>query len=164
MKLEDILLVALGFALAAILLRPTSSEPLSDAPAIAAADTLSEWQILQLSIAMTESMFNPDARGPSDDLGVLQITPIYAREASRLNKDRDYSHSEALDPSKAVEMFNVVQDHHNPTHNIDKAIKVHNPRGDAIGYSTKVKRNSTFIKQYENIRTVVKDYELRKSI
>ena len=120
------------------------------------ADTLTEWQVLQMASALTESRFNPDAKGATQDLGILQITPIYAREASRLNKDRDYTHSEALDTSTALEMFNVVQSHHNPTQDIDKAIRLHNPGGDSIGYSNKVKANMEFIRRMEATRRAVK--------
>lgn len=160
-------LMCFAFVLGARYGKATVAFPDTDtttAVAEAALDTLSDWQVLEMAIAMTESRFNADAKGRSGDLGIFQITPIYAREASRLNKDKDYSHNDAADPSKAVEMFNVVQEYYNPKHDVNSAIKLHNPGGDSIGYSNKVKRNAEFIKRYEAARIVVKDYELRKSI
>ena len=121
-----------------------------------APDSLSEWQVLQMDIAMTESKFNPDAVGSSQDYGILQITPIYAREASRLNKDRDYAHEEAFDTRTALEMFDVVQTGHNPERDIDKAIRLHNRAG---WYSDRVRSNITFIKRMETARQIIRDYD-----
>lgn len=121
--------------------------------------TLTEWQELQLAIAMTESRFNPEAKGATGDLGLLQITPIYAREATRLAKGTEYSHNDALDPRKSLEMFNVVQGYHNPTRDIAKAIRLHNPGGASIGYEAKVLANLKFIKRMEAAREAVMEYD-----
>lgn len=114
--------------------------------------TLTDWQQLQLAIAITESRCNPQATGASQDAGILQITPIYAREASRLSSDRTYSHDEAYDPKTSLEMFSVVQDYHNPKHDIDAAIRLHNK---APWYAQRVKDNLEFVQRYEAVRSLL---------
>lgn len=89
-------------------------------------DTLSDYQILQLALIYTESEGNPLAVGKNNDLGCLQITPVYVDEVRRITKDTSYCHTDAFNPEKALEMFSVVQDYHNPNHDIDAAIRLHN--------------------------------------
>lgn len=127
-----------------------------DCPCRSKQSALTEWQMLQLAIAYTESKFDPSAVGSSEDLGLLQIRPIYAREASRLSPNREYAHSEALDPSKSLEMFNVVQGHHNPEHDTAKAIALHNK---ADWYKRRVLDNLDLIRRMEATRAIVLKYE-----
>ena len=58
-------------------------------------DTLSDWQILEMAIALTESHFKTDAMGASNDTGILQIRPIYVDEVNRLS-GRDYTIEDAF--------------------------------------------------------------------
>ena len=122
------------------------AEPIQAAP-----DTLTDWQMLQLAIIMTESKGNPDARGTSNDLGVLQITPIFVKEANRI-AGTDYTHEDAFDIAKSLEMFSIIQDHYNPGHSTEKAIHLHNPGGASIGYEGKVKANLQLIRMMEEVR------------
>lgn len=116
-------------------------------------DTLSDYQILQLALIYTESEGNPLAVGKNNDLGCLQITPVYVDEVRRITKDTSYNHTDAFNPEKALEMFSVVQDYHNPNHDIDAAIRLHNK---APWYGQKVLRRIQSIKQYEEYRQIVK--------
>lgn len=109
---------------------------------------LSEWQELQMAIMLTESRFNQDAVGTAGDRGVLQIIPIYVAEANRI-AGTTYTAADAHDIDKALEMFTIVQDYYNPTHNLDSAIYHHNK---SSAYRARVKNNLTFIKRYENVR------------
>ena len=115
-------------------------------------DTLSDYQILQLAIIYTESEGNPLAIGKNQDLGCMQITPVYVEEANRILKDTLYHHTDAFCPKKSLEMFSVIQDYHNPNHDIDAGIRLHNR---APWYSQKVLRNIQRIKQYEEYRNLV---------
>lgn len=115
-------------------------------------DTLSDYQILQLALICTESEGNPLAVGKNNDLGCLQITPIYVKEVNRILGEEKYSHEDAFNPEKALEMFSVVQDYHNPNHDIDAAIRLHNK---APWYGPKVLRRIQTIKQYEEYRNLV---------
>lgn len=148
---------ALGLSLGRLVTKERTTVSESEPTAVTApVDTLSEWQALTLAIALTESKCNPNATGTSQDAGVLQLTPIYVAEANRVG-GTSYAHSDAYDPLKSLLMFRAVQDYHNPEHDQNKAIKLHNPGGASIGYPQKVKQNLELVKRYEKIR-----YELRK--
>lgn len=114
-------------------------------------DTLSEWQQLQLAIAITESQCNPSATGETQDFGVLQLTPIYVKEANRVG-GTEYAHEDAYDPLKSLSMFQAVQDYHNPEHDQNRAIKLHNK---APWYAQRVKDNLEFVKRYEAVRSLL---------
>lgn len=118
-------------------------------------NTLSEWQLMQLAIMKTESEFNELAVGKSEDWGILQITPIYVKECNRILGEERFSHEDAFDAAKSVEMFEVMQNSHNPTHDIDRAISSHNPTATSA-YLVKVRRNMNYIRKYEELRNIVR--------
>jgi len=117
--------------------------------------TLNGWELLTLAIMKTESDFNESAIGTKQDLGALQLTPIYVKEANRILGEDRYTHIDAFDIAKSIEMFNIVQDARNPEHDIEKAIYLHNPGGDAIGYASKVLENFRYISKIEDIRNII---------
>lgn len=122
-----------------------------------AGEELSEWDMLQMAIMKTESEFDPTQIGSSQDLGVFQCTPIYVEEVNRIlrmqeGNQKEYSHLDAFDIRKSIEMFNIVQGYHNKEHSISKAISGHNPGGASIGYGKKVYDNIRFIKRLEEAR------------
>lgn len=118
-------------------------------------DTLSEWEIMKLAIVKTESEFNPLAVGKSGDWGLLQITPIYVKEVNRILGEEKYSHEDAFNPEKSMEMFTIMQNHHNPENDIDRAIASHNPTASSA-YSVKVRKNMEFIRKYEELRKLAR--------
>ncbi|MCR5071186.1 MAG: lytic transglycosylase domain-containing protein [Bacteroidales bacterium] len=122
-------------------------------PTPAPADTLTDWQQLQLAIAYTESRCNPAAVGKAQDSGILQLTPIYIAETNRV-AGTDYALADAFDISKAFEIFGTLQDHYNPTHDLEAGIYYHNK---ASHYRTAVLRNLEFIKRYEAARAQLKE-------
>ena len=109
---------------------------------------LTEFDELTLAIALTESRFNPDAVGTADDVGILQIRPIYVEEVNRVC-GTEYDHKDAFDVGKSLEMFVALQDYYNPGRDLDTAIRLHN-KSDA--YKRKVLENLETIKRYETIR------------
>lgn len=115
-------------------------------------DHLTPWQELILAIAYTESRFNPQAVGKAHDSGVLQLTPIYIREVNRV-AGTDYQLGDAFDIEKAVEIFSKMQEHYNPEHDLEKAIRLHNR---SPYYRREVLKNLEFIKQMEDVREAVK--------
>ena len=115
---------------------------------------LTDYEKLQLAIIFVESEGNPLAIGKNQDLGCMQITPIYVEEVNRILKDTIYHHTDAFCPRKSLEMFSVVQDYHNPNHDIDAAIRLHNR---APWYSQKVLKEIQRINQYEEYRKLVKE-------
>ena len=153
--------LALGIAVGRLVERHKHPQQES-APICIPADTLSDWQALTLAIALTESRCNPSATGKTQDAGILQLTPIYVREANRVG-GTDYAHSDAYDPLKSLYMFEAVQSAHNPKRDENRAIKLHNPGGASIGYPQKVKQNLELIKRIEAVRSALKEYEYRNS-
>ncbi len=96
-----------------------------------------EWDILIEALIQVESEGNPFAVGRSNDVGVLQITPIYVREVNRIMKEDVYSLDQRTDIEKSIEMFEIYQAHHNPEKDILRAIHLHNP-GAGSWYRNKV--------------------------
>lgn len=119
---------------------------------ISTPDNLSDWNTLQLAIAMTESEFNPKAVGKTNDYGIYQITPIYVKEVNRLLGKQAYTHNQVFDIEKSVEMFNVMQSFKNPNQDIETAIYFHNK---APWYKKKVMKNYETVKRYEALRSVL---------
>ena len=115
---------------------------------------LSEWETTQLALILTESQMDSLAVGKSNDLGILQITPIFVDEVNRLVGKDQFSHQDALSPEKSLQMLAIYQEHKNPTHDTDKAIQLHNPKG-GYAYARKVKKNIARVKTYEHYRTLV---------
>lgn len=111
-------------------------------------DTLSDWQILEMAIAFTESRFKKDAVGKAEDTGVLQIRPVYVDEVNRLS-GRDYTIEDALDPCMSLEMFNIVQGAWNPERDIEEAVRLHNK---SPYYKKKVLENIELIRRAEEMR------------
>lgn len=112
---------------------------------------LTDWQALQMAIIWTESRCNPDAQGADGDTGLMQIVPIYIREVNRL-AGTDYTIEDARDPAKTLEMFEIIQEHYNPTHDRDEAIRHHNR---SASYRAAVLENLELIRRYENARKYV---------
>ena len=121
-------------------------------------DSLSDWQVLEMAIAFTESRFKTDAIGKAEDTGVLQIRPIYVDEVNRLT-GYEFTIEDALDPCLSLEMFNLMQEHKNPGHSIDTAIYFHNK---SPYYKKTVLENVDLIRRAEEMRRKIinfGDYE-----
>ena len=86
-----------------------------------------DWKLLTKSIAWHESRWNDSIKGPTGDSGYMQITPIYVAEANNIVGYEKYNLSDRLSRTKSLEMFNIVQNRHNPQKNVQKAIRLHNP-------------------------------------
>ena len=141
--------IALGFILGAKAFKADSTK--TDY-----ADTqhISEWETTQLALILTESQMDSLAVGKDNDLGILQITPIFVDEVNRLVGKEQFTHQDALSPEKSLQMLAIYQEHKNPTHDTDKAIQLHNPKG-GYAYARKVKKNIARVKTYEYYRTLV---------
>lgn len=132
-------------------------------------EELDEWTILTMAIMKTESEFDPTQIGSSQDLGILQCTQIYVEEVNRIlrmqeGNQKEYSHLDAFDIRKSIEMFNIVQGYHNKEHSISKAISGHNPGGASIGYGKKVYDNIRFIKRMEEARKELVKFKVESKL
>ena len=99
------------------------------------------------SIIHIESKGNPLAIGRTNDAGILQITPICIKEANRILKRNAYTLDDRFSHKKSVEIFNIIQGHHNPTFNHERACKIWNP-GAGKSYTEKI------LKEYEKRRSM----------
>lgn len=115
-------------------------------------DELTDWQVLQLAIAYTESRFNPSAVGKAQDSGILQITPIYVAEVNRI-AGTDYVLQDAFDTGKSLEMWDLMQAHYNEGRDLERAIALHNR---APQYRAAVLQNMKWIRRYEAFRKQLK--------
>ena len=115
-------------------------------------DDLTDWQVLQLAIAYTESRFNPSAVGKAQDSGILQITPIYVAEVNRI-AGTDYVLQDAFDTGKSLEMWDLMQAHYNEGRDLERAIALHNR---APQYRAAVLQNMEWIRRYEAFRKQLK--------
>lgn len=147
------LFAALGFVALGYVMKPVNTEVVIEKTQEPSA--LTEWQIMELAIYKTESEFNPLAVGKTEDWGIAQITPIYVKEVNRILGEDRYIHEDAFNPQKSHEMLTIMQNYHNPSNDIDKAIASHNPTASSA-YSVKVRRAMESIKQYEELRNLVK--------
>jgi hypothetical protein len=79
----------------------------------------------------------------SGALGRWQMKKVYVDEVNRIlrlkRKKKRYRYDDRTNPSKAREMFEIYQSHHNPNKDIDRAIRLH--RGlHSTKYVKEVKR------------------------
>lgn len=97
---------------------------------------IDEWELLKQAIILTESNGNPNAIGKEKDFGIFQITPIYVDEVNRLLGYNRFTHKDALDSLKSIEMFDIIQSYHNPTGCLKTALLKHNPNNTNKNYMT----------------------------
>lgn len=111
-------------------------------------EELTDFDRLTLAIALTESRFDPSAVGSADDYGILQIRAVYVEEVNRVS-GTNFSHEDAFDIGKSIDIFNAMNEAKNPQRSIDKAIALHNKSAD---YKRRVLANLETINRYEEIR------------
>lgn len=114
-------------------------------------DELTDWQMLILAIAFTESRFQPDAIGNAGDSGILQITKPYTDELNRLY-NTSYTPADAFDIDSSLEMFELMQSYYNDGRDIEKAIYFHNK---SAAYRKTVLENIELIRNYETLRSKI---------
>lgn len=81
------------------------------------------------AIATVESKLNEKAVS-KDCVGYLQIRPCVVKECNNILKKqkskKQYKLSDRYNKEKSIEMFYIMQDNFNPSHNIEKAICIWN--------------------------------------
>lgn len=101
-----------------------------------------DWNPVMDAIIQVESKGNAKAHNPNGDCaGILQITPILVKECNDILKKRKSTKHYTYDKKgktrsskwddrysvkKSKEMFVLLQEHFNPEHNIEKAIRCWN--------------------------------------
>lgn len=117
---------------------------------------LDEWQVMMMAIMEEESGYDSQALSDHNARGVMQITPIYVDEINRISRYR-YEHMDAHNDTSAVVMFTTMQDYYNAEHDIDKAIRMHNPTAGKW-YARRIKMRMDVIRRMEELRELIINY------
>jgi hypothetical protein len=122
-------------------------------PAMAQSQEKQKWERVMNAIIQVESEGNPKAHNPNGDCaGILQIVPILVKECNNIlakqKSKRRYTNADRYNAQKSKEMFILLQEHFNPEHNVEKAIKQWNCgfytkdwKSKSIGYYKKVMKH-----------------------
>lgn len=116
-------------------------------------DFLSEWEVFIMALIEVECERNPTVISDKGAVGPLQITQTYIDEVNRLYRT-SFILEEAKDLNKALTIFEMMNDYYNPTRDIDKAIKLHNP-GAGKWYSQRIKERIKLIEFNEEVRSQI---------
>jgi hypothetical protein len=112
---------------------------------------LTDFELIELAIMWQESKANPNPKySDGESEGILQITPIYVKEANRILGKNKYTLHDRRNPLKSHEMFLVVQNYLNPEKDVKKAVKLHNKAG---WYFEEVMDRYNCLKLYQEILT-----------
>ena len=90
-----------------------------------------DWSKIMNAIIQVESRGNAKAHNANGDCtGILQITPILVKQCNIWLKNQKsskrYTLKDRYDVGKSKEMFIMIQEHYNPSHNVEKAIRLWN--------------------------------------
>ena len=96
-----------------------------------------DWDPVMDAIIEVES--GGDANAVSGkSVGAMQITPILVKECNNIlqqkNSKKRYTLADRYSVEKSKEMFLLIQSHHNPANDIEKAIRLWN---GGVNYSVK---------------------------
>ena len=84
-------------------------------------------ELMLKSIIQIESSGRIDAYNPGEDaVGVLQIRPIMLRHANKIVGFEKFSLDDRWCKDKSIEIFWIVQEHHNPNMWLDQACHLWN--------------------------------------
>ena len=108
-----------------------------------------DWNPVMDAIIKVESKGNPKAHNPNGDCaGILQIVPILVKECNQIlrsqKSSKRYTLADRYNAEKSKEMFILLQEHFNPEHNVEKAIRCWNSgfygnwKNRSSGYYNKV--------------------------
>ena len=101
-----------------------------------------DWSKVIEAIIKVESKGNEKAYNPNGNCaGILQITPILVKECNQIFKrksvNKHYTLNDRYNAEKSKEMFIMLQEHFNPEHNVEKAIRCWNCGFYGNGWKTK---------------------------
>lgn len=134
MKTNYLLIILVGLSITAFaFIRPRCEEPAAEIPAeeasaSAPAPVPDPWDAFIEALIHVESKGDSTAVGLRNDVGVLQITPIMLEDANRILGEERYTLDDRTDRDKSIEIFNIIQNHYNPDHDMHYALKIWNSR------------------------------------
>lgn len=101
----------------------------------------SDWEIFIEALIQIESGGDSMAVGSKDDVGVLQIRPIFVMEVNRILGEDRYTLDDRYSRERSIEMFEIM----NPEKDMHLALKRHNPRAGKQ-YEQKIMREFNRLK------------------
>lgn len=110
---------------------------------------LDENEILLMALMWTESRFNPEASDGQGSEGILQIRQTYVDEVNRILSKEVYKLEDARNLEKSLEMFEILQNYHNPDRDFIQTIYYHNK---STSYRNRVIKNYNMFLAYEKMR------------
>ena len=88
-----------------------------------------DWNPVMEAIIQVESGGNRMAKN-GNQVGAMQITPIAVAECNKIlklrNSSKRYTLADRFSIEKSKEMFVLIQSYHNPTNNVEQAIRAWN--------------------------------------
>lgn len=115
----------------------TDTLPIETKHVLSREDTINA---MALAFVKQESNFKHDAVSPCGRwVGCLQISKIMVREANRIVGVDCFNYNDRYDRQGSYAIFRIVQQHHNPSYNIDKAVDIWNP-GASKTYRNNIKK------------------------
>ena len=117
-------------------------------------DTLTDWEIFTLALMKVESEYNPNAVSSAGARGYFQMLPIYVREVNRIHHT-DYTFDQVIPFDTAYQIFDLMQQAHNPEYDMERALDIHN--GKSVYYHKKVYKVMDQIRLYEDMRSKIKN-------
>ncbi len=102
-------------------------------------------QRLLMAIIEVESKGNPDIINFNEQaLGLLQIRPVMIDEINRIlreqGKIKSFTLTDALDSTKAIEMYWIAQNYHNPANDVKRGCEVWNGKSKTNKYYKRIKK------------------------
>lgn len=110
---------------------------------------MSEWEMFTMALMDVESKYDSTAVSSVGAKGYLQITPIYIKEVNKKH-NTNYTMKDVTNLEKSYEIFDLMQQAHNPDYDMKKALRLHN--GEHDWYNRRVMQSYRDIKKYENVR------------
>lgn len=97
-------------------------------PVVEEVEPIDTWGIFVNALMEVESGTDSLAIGTKNDVGVLQLRPIMVAEANRIIGREEFTLEDRKSISRSVDIFNTIQNYYNPEHDMQLALKIHNPR------------------------------------
>lgn len=124
---------------------PTVAEQVQTAPA-------DDWQTFIAALSWVESRHDNNAVSSKQAVGYLQITPILVEDANRILGQETFSLEGRRDREESIHLFNVIQDHYNPEHDLHLALKIWNPRSKLSYHTAVMNRYRELLRDKESNR------------
>lgn len=124
------------------------------------------WMPLIDAMIAVESQGNENAIGSLDSYGILQIREIMVKECNNILKANNitkmYTHTDAFDKTKSIEMFHLIANKYAPDGDYEKMARIWN--GGPTAYKPFITKNNETIENKSYIKTSVYWEKIKKEL